>query len=146
MIEIKGRVIAIASDHARVAIEQDEHCASCGARGACHGSTPAQVIDVCLDSGMQVGDQISLGMSEATVARSAILAYLVPPVCLVACAGLTNSLFHSDGMSILGAALGLVLGLGVVRYMTRFFGPGSLEPCISHCPAPTSFPNRSSAP
>jgi len=145
MIEIKGRVIAIANDQARVAIEQDEHCASCGSRGACHGGT-APVVDVRLDAGMRVGDQISLGMSEATVARSAVLAYLVPPVCLVVCAGLVNILFHSDEMSILGAAAGLILGLWVVRYMTRFFGPDSLEPCISQCPAPTSFPNRSSAP
>lgn len=146
MIEVSGRIVAIHGEKARVAIEQDAHCAGCASRKTCHGGSGASIIEISHPAGMLIGDKVSLGMDESTLTRSALLAYLVPPVCLIVGAGIGDTLGHSDVLAMLGALLGLLAGLCIARVLTRLFRHGSLEPNISNCPSTTTFSNRSPAP
>lgn len=146
MIEVHGKIIAIHGETARVAIEQDAHCAGCASHKTCHGGTGASIIEIRQREGMAIGERVSLGVAESTLTRSALLAYLLPPACLIIGAGMADTLAHSDGLAMLGALLGLLAGLGIARLLTRLFRQESLEPNISKCTSHTTFQNRSPAP
>lgn len=146
MIEVHGKIIAIHGETAKVAIEQDAHCAGCASRKTCHGGSGAAIVEIRQPEGMLVGERVSLGMAESTLTRSALLAYLLPPACLITGAGLADTLAHSDAVAMLGALLGLLAGLGIARAMTRLFNQESLQPSISPCTSHATFQHRSPAP
>lgn len=146
MIEVQGRIVAIHREKIRVAIEPDAHCAACATRKTCQGESGNTFVELPPADGLAVGDRISLGMEEATLARSALLAYLIPPVCLICGAGLGDAAGHSDMAAILGALAGLAAGLGMAWAGARLLRPGSLQPVISNCHNHTKFSTRSPAP
>lgn len=131
MIHRHGKIISIHAEQMEVAIEAEAHCASCASRAACHGSGGQLVISVPASAEAQIGQSVDLGMEEATLTRTALLTYLVPPVCLLTGAGLGDRFGHGDPAAILGAVAGLAAGLLLVRLLSRLISRESLEPCVN---------------
>ena len=101
-----------------VVIQRAEACHSCSAKGACQtlgGKT--QDMTLVLENTLDVkpGDQVILSMAEASVIKASAVLYLIPAIGLVggALLGWSQSTalgMGSDPASILGAAVGLVVG------------------------------------
>jgi positive regulator of sigma E activity len=145
-MERTGKIIAIHDQSMDVSIQPEAHCASCASRSSCHGDSEKAVISVPLVNAMQIGQSVELHMEESTLTKSALLAYLVPPVCLLIGAGLGDGLFHHDSISIIGAGIGLACGFFLVHRLSRLFSRESLEPTVCHYPQPRDISTRSPAP
>ena len=72
----------------------------------------------------KVGDSVIVGINEQALLKSAMLLYIVPLVTLFIGAILMQQIFDTNGYAMLGALLGLVLGLLWVKGHTmssRYF-------------------------
>jgi sigma-E factor negative regulatory protein RseC len=113
-----------------VVIERAEACGSCAARGACQtlgGKTSDLILTVENRLGAEPGDQVVMTLSETSVVAASAVVYLLPTLCLIAGAiagwKLASTLaFEKDPLSIIGAALGLVLGLWMAHLLGRRMG------------------------
>ena len=102
-----------------VRIRRAEACGSCEAKGACAafgGKTEdiTLIVENTLDA--EAGDEVLLQLSEVSVIQASAAVYLVPAVNLilggligVGIAGFLHT--DKDAATLLGAALGLLLGL-----------------------------------
>lgn len=118
MMTAQGRVVAVVDGRAQVRIEPASGCSSCGSRGGCAGGS-ARVIWVDAAAGVAAGDTVSFSLRDSTFRAAALLGYLLPAVTTVIGAGLAAG--GGDGMSALGAAVGLSAGLLLVRFLGRRF-------------------------
>jgi sigma-E factor negative regulatory protein RseC len=102
-----------------VRIRRAEACGSCEAKGACAafgGNTEdiTLIVENTLDA--EIGDEVVLELSEGAVIKASAAVYLVPAVNLIL-GGLVgvgvSEFLHTDkdAATLLGAALGLLLGL-----------------------------------
>jgi sigma-E factor negative regulatory protein RseC len=110
---------------ALVRIRRVEACHTCAAKGACQalgGRTEEMTIPVENTLGVQVGDSVILGLPEGSVIKASAAVYLLPAGGLVGGAmaawGLAGTR-GGDGMALIGAGAGLLLGLAAARIMTR---------------------------
>ena len=72
----------------------------------------------------KVGDSVIVGINQKALLKSALLLYILPLVTLFVGAILASQLWQTDGSTMLGAAIGLVLGLLWVKGHTmsnRYF-------------------------
>lgn len=93
-----GDIIKIDGDRAVVRLNADEGCGACPSRDRCR-QTGHTEMEVDIPSGwtVAVGDEVSLAFSDAPVATAALLAYLLPIVCLIAGAALGSRLDSAYG-------------------------------------------------
>ena len=63
----------------------------------------------------KVGESVIVGINEKAMLKSAVLLYVLPLVTLFIGALLAAYFWHSDGKTMLGAAIGLALGLCWVK-------------------------------
>ncbi|WP_299978385.1 SoxR reducing system RseC family protein [uncultured Pseudoteredinibacter sp.] len=125
MVEEEGRIIAVAEDHLWLQTTQKSSCDSCRGRNVCgqrllqnlnesHG-----LLKVPLDGRAQrdfkLQDRVSIGIEESTLVRASAIAYLIPLLMLIVLAYVGQQL-GGEGLSILGAVLGLLLGSLWGRY------------------------------
>ncbi len=111
------------SGRAVVKIRRAEACHSCAAKGACHtlgGKT--QDISLVVENTLEAkpGDEVVLSLDESAVIKASAVLYLVPAAGLVVGAMSGWALGHqwgygTDPSSIVGAIVGLALGLGLTR-------------------------------
>lgn len=116
MLHVAAHVLSLQDGMAEVRLDAPAACGSCGAQGACGGGR-ARRVRIAVAPGIGAGDRISLQLSEADLNRSALLAYLLP-----AAGMLLGALFLApggDSLAVLGAALGLGLGLVSLRLFGR---------------------------
>ena len=116
----KGIVTSETSDgRIEVRVSRSEACGSCEAKGACSalgGSTADIILLVENSLDAEIGDEVLLEMAEGAVMKASAAVYLVPAVNLIlgglVGAGLSK-LLHADrdAATLLGAALGLLVGL-----------------------------------
>jgi sigma-E factor negative regulatory protein RseC len=72
----------------------------------------------------KVGDSVVVGINERALLKSALLLYILPLVTMLIGAILVNELMHNNAGAVLGALIGLVLGLVWVKGHTtasRYF-------------------------
>ncbi len=129
MIAETGRVVAVESDGLWVETIQRSTCGSCAAQKGCGQSLLARLAGhssylwVLLDgrdsAAYQLGDEIQLGIPEDVVVKGSLFVYLVPLLLMILGSGLAHSWFASEGLSVLGALGGLVLGGLVVRWRAQ---------------------------
>jgi len=145
MLERSGKIIAIHADQVEVKVDTPSACSHCGSKSNCHG-TGGQHVTLPLEPGMHTGDTITLGMEESTVNLSALLAYLLPALSLIAGAWLGNSLSasHADLFAIAGASLGLGLGMSSAWILSKLVGPTQQMPIVSPCASHISSPHQES--
>lgn len=77
--------------------------------------------------GAGVGERVIIGLEEAALLRSSLVAYVVPLVLLIAGAiagGMLVSPAYSDAYAAVGALLGLIAGFGSLKWINRRTGSG----------------------
>lgn len=69
--------------------------------------------------GARIGDGVTITVPDGAVLRAALLAYLLPVVLLIAGAAVGTAVSASDVSALSGGAVGLMLGLFVLRLAQR---------------------------
>lgn len=124
MIEEVAKVIQIDGQTVWVSAIQKSACGSCQAQKGCGHSLLAKVgqkqidfpvlrheLDVAID------DQVLIGVPEQAVLRSSLLMYGLPLALMLVLALLANGLGAPEGLVVLSALVGMVLGfLGVSKW------------------------------
>lgn len=103
-------------------------CAGCGRKTACGvgrlagDRRPLQLV-LPAPAGLAAGDVVTLNLAPAALLRAAALGYLLPAALTVAGGVLGNALASPSGYGDPGAALGLLLGLGLGLAASRRVRP-----------------------
>lgn len=128
MIEETARVIEAGAGYALVEIHRASACGSCQSQTSCGSAALAQLwgnkslrARALSTLTLQPGDSVVVGMADGVLVRGALLVYLLPIVLLIAGALVAQLSFAAAGeeVVIVCAALGLVLGLLMVRIMAQ---------------------------
>jgi sigma-E factor negative regulatory protein RseC len=115
-VNLQGEIIGFAHGRAQVRLERASGCGACSSRGSCaSGGAMSQVIDMPLSPDARVGDQITVSIPTDSLTLAALFGYLLPPVSLLLGAIAGNLVFGSDLAAVLGAGLGLVVGVLLAR-------------------------------
>ncbi|UTA46288.1 SoxR reducing system RseC family protein [Simiduia sp. 21SJ11W-1] len=124
-IQEQGRIVRIEAGKTWVESINRSACAQCSAKAVCGQSAMAKWAETAnllaideTDPIFKVGDQITFTVQADALARAALLVYLLPLVTMIAmAAGFYRFLSH-DLVALAGAALGLWLGMKLVRACT----------------------------
>jgi sigma-E factor negative regulatory protein RseC len=137
MIEERAVILSLQSDPsqtetiATLEIERKTACGLCGQTRGCGNSIWGKLFGHQTTAfkaqnriNAKVGQSVIVGINEKALLKSALLLYILPLVTLFIGAILASQLWHSDGSTMLGAAVGLALGLFWVKGHTmsnRYF-------------------------
>ncbi|GAB1258175.1 alginate biosynthesis regulator MucC [Aurantivibrio plasticivorans] len=120
MLKENGRVVAVDGESVWVETISRSACGSCSAKAGCGQSVLAKwaekhsYLQLSLDGrasdSIRVNDQITIGIPDDSVVKSALLLYCVPLITLVLGASLGSSLIGGDVASVLGALMGVAMG------------------------------------
>lgn len=124
MIEERAVILSLQSEPsqtqttATLEIERKTACGLCGQTRGCGNSIWGRLFGHQTTAfkaqnriNAKVGDSVIVGINEKALLKSALLLYILPLVTLFIGAILASQLRQTDGITILGAAIGLVLGL-----------------------------------
>jgi len=122
-VERRGEVVGFVRGVARVRMEVEAACASCGSRSTC-STGKTQVVELSLPQSARIGDQVAVTMPAASITQAALLGYMLPPSFLLLGAYLASSVYPGDAAAVLGAIFGFAAGLLVVRQISeRMYHP-----------------------
>ena len=137
MIEERAVILSLQSEPsqtqttATLEIERKTACGLCGQTRGCGNSIWGRLFGHQTTAfkaqnriNAKVGDSVIVGINEKALLKSALLLYILPLVTLFFGAILASQLWQTDGSTMLGAAIGLVLGLLWVKGHTmsnRYF-------------------------
>ena len=137
MIEERAVILSLQSEPsqtqttATLEIERKTACGLCGQTRGCGNSIWGKLFGHQTTAfkaqnriNAKVGDSVIVGINEKALLKSALLLYILPLVTLFFGAILASQLWQTDGSTMLGAAIGLVLGLLWVKGHTmsnRYF-------------------------
>jgi len=128
-VERHGTVVGLAHGLAHIRLERDAACSGCGSHGSCAtGSAAPKVIEMAAPGSLRIGDLVSVSTPASSVALAALIGYLLPPLFLLLGAIAAASRYAGDLAAVLGAGIGLVAGLLLVRLISSLPGraPSSL--------------------
>lgn len=140
MSEELATVVAIDGDHVWVECERRSACNGCQQQPSCGTGTLAKAfpskaprLRVRLTAEVRVGQQIRVGIPQASLLRGAALVYVLPLLCLLVGAllgqlWLAPLLSGGEGITILCSLLGGVLGFLLVRYFSNRLDQGRYGP------------------
>jgi len=119
----QGTVLAIADGKATVSIETGG-CKGCGHGQDCSigkvgAGRPAARLTLDAPAGLRVGDRIRLSLPASSLPRMALLGYLFPALAMLTGAGIGNASTGSDAATALGALIGLLAALALIRLAVR---------------------------
>ncbi len=126
MIEEKGTITAIDDQFAWVNTMRESVCQSCSASHGCGqkalnsltGGRASQV-RVSRSLGVEVGDQVVIGIEEEALVKASFLAYLLPLLALILAAAMADkALGLSDPMVALAGLIGLLSGVLLVKTLS----------------------------
>lgn len=124
MIETRARVVETGSGVALVEAERQSGCGHCDPVKGCGKSSLSKLFcskprrfEVIDPIGTKIGDEVTIGVRDGALLKGSVAMYLVPMASLMAGA-LSGSFLGGggDGASILGGAVGLVLGFLWARF------------------------------
>lgn len=139
MIEEPGLVVAIDADGVWVATQRKTTCGSCSAKAACgqgllnslSADKQPQIVKVQSDLHLREGDQVTLGISEQSLVRSAFLVYMLPLLFMFIAALVVDALHVSEPWIIFAGALGFIAGTLWVRFFSnRYIDAAAMQPII----------------
>ncbi|WP_429023684.1 SoxR reducing system RseC family protein [Aeromonas allosaccharophila] len=140
MSEELATVVAIEGDHAWVECERRSACSGCQQQSSCGTGTVAKAfplkaprLRVRLTAEVRIGQQVRLGIPQASLLRGAALVYVLPLFCLLVGAllgqlWLAPLLSSGEGITILCCLLGGLLGFLLVRYFSNRLDQGRYGP------------------
>lgn len=139
MIEEAGVVVTVESDAVWVATQRKTTCGSCSARMTCGqglmtslaSDKKPHLIKISTDLLLREGDQVTLGMPEELLVRSAFLVYMLPLLAMFISALGVNALNASEPWIIFAAVLGFLAGALWVRYCSdRYIDAETIQPVV----------------
>lgn len=145
MIETRAIVISLDGNEALVEATQGGGCGHCDSENGCGSGKLSQLFSsrprrfrVRNDAGVQVGNEVSVTLTEGVLLRSALLMYTLPLVFLFAGAAIAGQWAKdagsADGYAVLGALTGLLLGFFLARIVARRQrGLAVAQPAIASC-------------
>lgn len=129
MITESGTVVAVEDDSLWVQTLRKSACDTCQSRSGCgqrllsSGNQQSGSLRVLLNKrpahAFSIGDEVTIGIPEGVVAHSSLIAYLLPLIFLIAGALVADGIWQREGITVLGAAAGLLSGAYVVRLFGR---------------------------
>jgi len=123
VVSTSGTVLGCESGQLRIEMARLEGCGACAQKSVCNPALKSNsrmlkmpVKRMQMD-GLSPGDQIVVSLSTTVLARMIMLCYLVPAVLMLmgACLGAATMGEYRDLAGVAGAALGLVVGCGLLR-------------------------------
>lgn len=133
MIEEQARVLVVAPGRAWVQTVRHSACGSCTASSGCGTASLAKLfgerthrLEVVDPIGVAVGDEVIIGISDSTLTRASLLAYLLPLLALMLAAFSARSAGMSEEVGALIGILGLGLGLWLTGWLATH-GTGGAE-------------------
>ncbi len=124
MIEQRAVILSLQSESsqtqttATLEIERKTACGLCGQTRGCGNSIWGKLFGHQTSAfkaqnriNAKVGDSVIVGINEKALLKSALLLYILPLVTLFVGAILASQLWQTDASTMLGAVVGLVLGL-----------------------------------
>ena len=138
--ERHGTVVGFADGLAQISLAHDGGCGGCASRGHCaSGGAAPQLIALALPEHTRLGDAVTIATPSSSLALAALTGYLLPPLCLLLGALGAASCYAGDFAAVLGAALGLLAGLLLVRLIAAAaVGRGFASP-VCHSGASSDF-------
>lgn len=136
MIEERAVILSLdnSSSNATLEIERKTACGLCGQTRGCGNSIWGKLFAHQSSAfkaqnriNAKVGDSVIVGINEQALLKSAMLLYIVPLVTLFIGAILMQQVFATNGYSMLGALLGLIIGLMWVKGHTTSSSYFSLQ-------------------
>src|SRR5690554_6732995 len=118
MIKETGVVVSVDEDEVWVATQRKSTCGSCVAKTTCgqgimtilSADKKPHMIKVRSDLKLKKGDQVTLGVAENTLVRSAFIVYMLPLLTMFIAALAVSALQVSEPWIIFSAALGFLAG------------------------------------
>lgn len=148
MIETKVRVLSAGQGLAWVEATEQNGCGACQAKSACaisglgrFFSSRRQPIPVCADDALP-GQEYTMAMQESDFLKAGLVAYLVPSLLAVLGAGIASAAGLGDAWSVVGMALGFLLGMLFATVLSTLVVPPMrvLSKAESISPTPTPSP------
>lgn len=139
MIEEAGVVVTVEPDAVWVVTQRKTTCGSCSARITCGqglmtslaSDKKPHLIKISTDLLLREGDQVTLGMPEELLVRSAFLVYMLPLLAMFISALGVNALNASEPWIIFAAVLGFLAGALWVRYYSdRYIDAAAIQPVV----------------
>ena len=139
MIEEAGVVVTVEPDAVWVATQRKTTCGSCSARITCGqglmtslaSDKKPHLIKISTDLLLREGDQVTLGMPEELLVRSAFLVYMLPLLAMFISALGVNALNASEPWIIFAAVLGFLAGALWVRYYSdRYIDAAAIQSVV----------------
>lgn len=139
MIEEAGVVVTVEPDAVWVATQRKTTCGSCSARMTCGqglmtslaSDKKPHLIKISTDLLLREGDQVTLGMPEDLLVRSAFLVYMLPLLAMFISALAVHALNASEPWIIFAAVLGFIAGALWVRYYSdRYIDAAVIQPVV----------------
>jgi len=131
MLEEHGIVVAVNDNLADVQTTRTSLCGQCSANQGCGTASLSQlfgqkktVVTVVNHNGVNVGDQVVIGLDEQALLKSSVLLYLFPLLGLFAGAigyhmlAIYAPLLRSELLTVLAGLIGFVAGLVWVKRVT----------------------------
>jgi|SaaInlV_100m_DNA_5_1039725.scaffolds.fasta_scaffold16386_2 sigma-E factor negative regulatory protein RseC len=128
MITEYAQITEIGADRIKVTIRSSSGCGTCTAKAGCGNGILDRWLNptrtMWLDSNeeyctsVSVGDEVQIGVEEGAFVRNALSLYLIPILVFLAGAGLGYQM-QGELFSVVGGALGLLLGSALVRYLVK---------------------------
>ncbi len=132
MIEEQARVVAIEGHYALVETQRKSTCESCVVNKGCGTASLSKVfgrkavqLRAVNHTNAKVNEQVVIGIDEAWLLKGSFVAYVVPLVLMLLCAGIGEMIGarlwggQSEGVTILAAMLGLAAGFIWLRRYTN---------------------------
>lgn len=140
MLEEQATVLNVEADAVWVEADRRKGCERCEAGQGCGGGVlgrlvvrgKSQVRAMNDLTGLQVGDQVVLGLDERLLLRGSLMTYLVPLLCLLAAALFAELALQASDLAVAAyGGLGLGAGLLILRsYTLRLTARGHLQPRV----------------
>jgi len=141
MIEERGRVVEVDSAGIWVETSKTSACAACAAKSGCGQKLLVQaagqkafIFSVLNPSQLSVqpDDAVMVGIEEGALLKATLMTYLFPLLMLMLFAVIPHHMDWSEGWVVGFAVLGLILGFGLVRAMTkRLFRSDKFQPVLT---------------
>ena len=139
-MENKGIVQKIEGNRITVKLFKDSSCSHCN---QCHGASKyGKDFEFETDKKAKVGDLVTLEIAEKEVIKAAAIAYIFPPLMMIAGYLLADRLGFSENQSILGSFLGLGLAFFGLFVYDKLFTKKTIEEEIQVISVETYDPNN----
>jgi len=114
----RGTITALEGGMARVRIDTGG-CQGCGQGSSCSigrmASGRKTELSLVAPEGLEVGQQVTLSLPERGLHTMAIIGYLMPALAMVLGAAIAHAFYEGDGPTAIGAILGFLLSLALIR-------------------------------